>query len=423
MTRSARHLAAAVAATFCLVVSSFLVVACGGGGGGGGRPSASPTVATPPPPLSETTTFPADTQAELQSALDRVMKKDHIPGVIIGIWAPGKGEWVHAQGLAKVPPGKAEPYPPTPDAPAARPMTLDDRFRIASNTKTFTGETVLILAEQGVFSLDDPIAKYVEGVPNGGKITIRQLLNMTAGVYSFTEDPSFDRRYTRDQMMWMTPQQMIAITRRHGPDFAPGTDWYYSDTNYEILGLLIENVTGRDAADVIMQTVCEPLGLSGTSFPTTPVMPPPFSHGYVRDGAWPGVKTSSGQAWQDRTLSNPAVPWTAGAMVSTLRDVRTWVEALATGKLLTPEMFGEQCKWVEIPGSDGRFLYGLGMSQLDGFRGHTGGIFGYNTIMLHDPVEHATIVIFANSSTNASGETSDILVEVLKIVWPERLPK
>jgi D-alanyl-D-alanine carboxypeptidase len=402
------------AATGVLAIAAILVaavlVACGGGGTG--SPSALPTVETPPPPHAptEVATFPADTQKQLQDALTAVMKKDHIPGVLIGVWAPGKGDWVHAEGVAG--------FPGAPGTGSDLKMRLDDRVRIASNTKTFTAVTVLILAQEGFFKLDDPIDKYVFGVPNGDEVTIRQLLNMTSGVYSFTEDPAFGRRFTRDPLMSMTPQEMIVIAAEHGPDFPPGTDWHYSDTNYEILGLLIQNVTGQDAGDVIMNRVCYRLGLRDTSFPTTAPMPEPYSRGYVYQGDHGG--TGPGSGYKDYTFLNPQVPWTGGAMVSTLGDLRTWAQALGSGSLLTPEMQKEQFTWVDIPGTDGKNKYGLGVMELFGFRGHHGAIFGFNSIILYSPVEKATVVIVTNKSTNASGESTDILAAVMPLVWPEK---
>ena len=345
--------------------------------------------------------FDEDLQQQMQQIVEQAMAEDTIPGVIVGVWVPDSGEWVTAVGQA--------------DIEAGRQMSSKDKVRIASNTKTFVATLILQLADEGKLDLDDTLEEYISDVPNGDRITIRQLLNMTAGIFSFTEDQTFLEEFTADPLMDMTPQEALDIALSYPPDFPPGEEWHYSDTNYEILGMIAEEVTGNPIEEEMQRRVIEPLGLTSTSFPTTPDMPEGSASGYVLgdDGKL-----------MDYTRVNPAVPWAGGAMISDLEDLKVWAKALATGKLLSEEMHQQQLQWVDIPGAervDGK--YGLGIMSLAGFQGHNGAIFGYNIIVQYLPEADATIVVLVNKSTNFSEESMEIFLDIAKLLFPERFPE
>ena len=141
--------------------------------------------------------------------------------------------------------------------------------------------------------------------------------------------------------MAFSPEDVVAIVKRHEPDFAPGEKVVYCDTNYIFLGMIIEKVTGKPVEDVIRGEILTPLGMAHTTFPTTSAMPEPFSHGYYAGEDGKGKL-------RDFTASNPAVAWSAGAMISTLDDLRIWSKALATGALLKPQTHAEQMKFGAI---------------------------------------------------------------------------
>lgn len=344
--------------------------------------------------------FDEDLQQQMQQIVEQVMAEDNIPGVIVGVWVPDRGEWVTAVGQA--------------DIETGRQMSTEDKVRIASNTKTFVATLILQLVDEGKIDLDDTLEEYISGVPNGDLITIRQILNMTAGIFSFTEDEVFLEEFTADPLMDITPQEELDIALSYPPDFPPGEGWHYSDTNYEILGMIAEQVTGNPIEEEIQVRIIEPLGLTSTSFPTTPDMPNGSAKGYL---------LSEDGELMDYTRVNPAVAWAGGAMISDLEDLKVWTKALATGELISEEMHQQQLQWVDIPGAvrvDGK--YGLGIMSLAGFQGHNGAIFGYNSLALYLPEADATIVVLANKSTNFSEETMDIFAEIAKLLFPERFP-
>jgi D-alanyl-D-alanine carboxypeptidase len=328
----------------------------------------------------------------MEDIVTNTMNEKDVPGVIVGVWTP-EGTFVEAFGEADIEKGT--------------PMSIDDRVRIASNTKTFVATVVLQLAQEGRLSLEDRLSKFVPSVKDAENITIRQVLQMTSGTFSFTEDEQFDKDFTADPLMKLTPEQEIEIANKHDNYFPPGRGYHYSDTNYEIAGLLIEKVTGNKVEEEIRDRIIEPLGLKDTSFPETPDIAGKHSKGYVlQDGEL-----------LDYTRIEPSVPWAGGAMISNLDDMRIWAEALASGSLLGEQMRAEQMRTVKM--GEGPAGYGLGVLDVNGFRGHEGAIFGFNTIFLRDPERDATFIVFTNQSTNSAGDSTAIVSALIRVVYPD----
>lgn len=351
-----------------------------------------------PQDLQETATFIPEIQKQLEQSLTEGMIQSKVPGVIVGIWSP-KGNWVHAQGYADIKTGEQ--------------MSVSDHFRIASNSKMFTAKAIMLLAEQGKLSLDDKLSKYVASVKNGNTITIRQLLNMTAGIYDFTENEEFNDKYIENPTMPFSDQDFLKVLAKGKPTFAPGKSWKYSNSNYYLLGMVIEKATGKKAVDVIMDLVIKPMNLTNTFFPTGNELTGEYAHGY---------KDMDGKL-TDYTTQNPMIPWTAGAMVSDVSDMRDWVKAYATGKFLNSAMQAEQLKWIDKPSENGDVRYGLGTMYVDGFIGHTGVIFGYNTFMGYSPKEDATMIIMTTTDDDHEGAAVKLFVQFMKTLWPEDLVK
>jgi D-alanyl-D-alanine carboxypeptidase len=293
-------------------------------------------------------------------------------------------------------------------------MRLCLHLRIASITKTFVATAVLQLVDRGRVRLYDRLSRFVKGIPNGDRITIRQVLAMTAGIYDYTMDAGFTKRFDRNRLASWSPKQVLAIVKSHGSDFDPGERVSYSDSNYILLGLIIEKVTGRRVEQVIRAQILKPLGMNQTSFPTRPAIPRPFSHGYYAG------QNGRGRL-RDFTAINPDLAWTAGAMISTLHDLRIWTNALATGRLLRGATHAAQLEFRPIPNPGGPFIgYGLGTFNIAGFIGHNGAIFGFNSAAFYLPRTRATFVVTLNKSTNFSGDATDIFVGIARHLYPEQ---
>ena len=341
--------------------------------------------------------FSPEIQLALHQIVERNLAATETPGALIGVWYPGQGTWQHAAGVA--------------DLETGAPVTLDDHVRIASNTKTFVATVVLQLVDEGLVGLDDPIEDYVPGIPNGTTITVRQVLGMNAGIADFIAVPEIAAEYAANPLITMTPDEILAWIRESSPDFAPGAQVHYSNSNYVILGFLIEAVTGQSPEKEIATRLIAPLGLTNTSFPLTPFMPEPVMHGYFAENL--------GDPLIDVTRSNPGFPWTSGAMISTLADIHTWVEALATGStLLSAATLAERNTWNALVPNSSVASYGLGILSFRGFLGHNGGIAGYSSWMLHNPDNGFTVVIVVNRAGEKGGTADPFLGEILQL-FPE----
>ncbi|MFE7583053.1 serine hydrolase domain-containing protein [Streptomyces gardneri] len=318
---------------------------------------ATPALAAAPAPAKAKQDHAA-TQQALRAAVDA-----GVPGAVAQA-RDGKRSWTGTAGVRKG----------------------DDRYRVGSITKTFVATVLLQLQAEGRIDLDDQVEKWLPGVVQGNghdgrKITVRQLLNHTSGVYSVTSDAGFqekifgpgflEHRYDR----W-TPRQLVGIAMTHAPDFAPGTDWNYSNTNYVLAGMVIEKVTGRPYGKAVENRIIKPLKLRATSVPGTDVrMPKPSSPAYSKLYADPNAQV------HDVSRLSPTLAYSAGEMISDSNDLQTFYRALLKGKLLPKAELREMTTTIpispDLPGAG----YGLGLMKQKlscgkEVWGHGGGIHG-----------------------------------------------
>ncbi|MFD0273212.1 serine hydrolase domain-containing protein [Kitasatospora sp. NPDC127111] len=317
--------------------------------------------------------------AKLDAAIQQTMAKTGVPGVSVGLWLPGKGRYVRSFGVA--------------DKKTGAPMTDDLYMRIGSVTKTFTATAVLELVDEGLVGLDDPISKYVSGVPDGDRITVRNLAEMRSGLFPYSSDPGFIAALESDPTKPYTPEQLLAYGYKHPNVDPPGTKFQYNNSNYILLGLVVEKVTGEPLAEFIHDRVTDPSCLRHTVFPEGAEFPSPHAHGYTN-------QTPNG-ATVDATDWNPSWGWAAGAMISDLSDLKHWAKDLATGTLLSPETQAQRTKFVPtgLPGAG----YGLGIFDVQGWIGHNGSLPGYESLVLYLPELDATLVVVLNTDILTDG--------------------
>ncbi|WP_406263134.1 beta-lactamase family protein [Streptomyces sp. NBC_00191] len=337
--------------------------------------------------------------ARLDNAIEDVRRQAGIPGVVVGLWMPGKGSYVRATGVA--------------DTATRRPMTTDLFMRIGSETKTFTVTALLKLVDDRRIRLDDPISAYIDGVPDGDRITLRHLAEMRSGLFPYSADPDFAHDLLSDPSRSFTPQEVLAYGFKHTNTFAPGENFQYSNSNLVLLGLVIEKVSGLGVADFMHKRVLRPAHLRRTLLPANAEFPEPHAHGYTN-------QTLSG-AIEDSTDWNPSWAWTAGAMISDLSDLRRWAEIVATGTLLRPETQRERLKTLPtgFPGTS----YGLGIFETGGWIGHNGSIPGYESVTVYLPSQKATLVLLLNTDVSHEGqEPSTLLARAITgIVTPDNV--
>ncbi|MGW6206136.1 serine hydrolase domain-containing protein [Streptomyces sp. NPDC055089] len=337
-----------------------------------------------------------EVNARLDKAIEDVREQAGIPGVVVGLWMPGKGSYVRATGVA--------------DTTTREPMAADSYIRIGSETKTFTVTALLELVDDHRIRLDDPISQYVPGVRNGDRITLRHLAEMRSGLFPYTADTDFTHDLLSNPQRHFTPRQLLAYGMKHRNTFEPGAQFQYSNSNLVLLGLVIEKVGGHRIEDVIHDRVLRPSHLRHTLFPTGPGFPEPHPHGYTN-------QTLSGET-EDSTDWNPSWAWSAGAMISDLQDLRRWAGVVATGELLSPATQAQRLRTLPtgIPG----LSYGLGIFETGGWIGHNGSLPGYETVTVYLPSQRATLVIMINTDiTSGSQEPSTLLARaVTEVVTP-----
>ncbi|HZD64939.1 MAG TPA: serine hydrolase domain-containing protein, partial [Acidimicrobiales bacterium] len=322
------------------------------------------------------------TLAKVQQTVRIFQDTNRAPGVLVGIWSP-KGTFVRATGIA--------------DLATGMPLTTDMQFKIASQSKAFTGNLILQLVGEGKVSLDDHISKWVAGVPNGNKITIRQLLNMTSGLnVGLLASEAGQAQLTTGNCT--VPQDSLAAGASQPPVAAPGAKWFYSNYGYDLLGRVVEVVTGHDVSTAIQQRIAKPLGLRRTLLPTSGNgLSVPFTHGYVPSGN--ATTQSPVVASDDVTGLATSCIGASGAMVSTLSDLHIWSQALGTGALLKPAVWTEAQKGMipfHFPDhylGPGRWRQGLGFIETGGFIGKDGSLPGYESFTMYSPSRHTSIAV------------------------------
>jgi D-alanyl-D-alanine carboxypeptidase len=272
-------------------------------------------------------------------------------------------------------------------------------FRVGSITKTFVSVVVVQLATEGVLGLDDPVERWLPGVvPNGQAITLRQLLNHTSGIYNYTEDPALIRSLARNPLAVWPPAALVELANAHRPLFAPGSEWSYSNTGYILLGLVVEKATGQPVAEALRRRIFAPLGLTRTSFPSVPTLPPPFAHGYLPPGNGL-VPTPRGRP-ADVTLFSPSWAWAAGALVSTAGDLARFYTALLAGELVGAEALREMKTTVSVRGTSDRYGLGLFHTPLSCATvwGHGGAVPGYTSLAFSSEDGSRQAILLVNTS-------------------------
>ncbi len=356
--------------------------------------SAGPPAASQPPAAA-----PDGLEARLAGPVAERVRELDVPGAVVGVWRGADKPWIAAFGQA--------------DVAVRRAFTPNDHVRIASITKVFVGTVVLQLVDEGKLGLGDSVSRYVAGVPNGDRISLRRLGNMTSGLFDYLEDDGFRKTLDLSPRKRWTPRELLAIGFARPPYFAPGAGYHYSNTNTILLGLVVEKVTGRPLADEIRARVIDRLGLRGTSVPDGPTIPAPYAHGYMYGTAEGFFSTKPATAaLRDVTGIDPSYAWAAGQIISTLGDLGRFAKAAGAGTLLSARAQAERLTWVPTGGA----LYGFAIFKVADAVGHNGQMPGYTSFMGYLPARDETFVVLVNlAATRTRQQPADeIAAAILK---------
>ena len=348
---------------------------------GGCRPSPAQEAGVPSPEI-------------LQSTLDEWRLRADIPAVVLGVADSNGPTWVGASG--------------TLEQAGSVPVTTEARFRIASITKVFVSIVVLQLVEEGKLQLDAPLSHHIPAYPDQ-RVTIRQLLNHTSGVPDYSMSDDFNKGLLDHRDRRWTAAELLALVKDTKPDFTPGTDYAYSNTNYILLGEVIKNISRRSWAQEVRRRILDPLNLNSTHIAGSEQVPEPVIPGYFdadhdgdvenieTGGPWPALETSEGPA---------------GAIISTAPDLLAFGEALFRGRLVQEPTL--RAMVAEGPYHPRFSNYGLGLEILrPDYRttiwGHGGFLPGFKSALWYLPSRDAVIVVLANDARANPADLAELV--------------
>ena len=310
-------------------------------------------------------------------ALARKMLSRPLAGISVAVARNGQVVFVRGYGMANL-----------EHAVAVTPETL---FHIASISKNILAAVVLQLVDEGKLNLDDDVTKYVPEAPtHGHKVTVRQLLNHTSGIYSFTSLPEAEANERLD----LTHDQVLALFKDKPLDFEPGTAWRYNNSAFYIAGMVVERVTKQEYGAYVREHLFKPLGMNSAQLCYSRMVVPHLASGYELDR---GVLVNA-------ALMSWKLPFAAGAICATATDVVKWQAALDGGRVLSASSL-KLMRTATLLADETVIDYGLGtrLGTLGGHRvlGHTGSGGGFAAALESFPDAHLTVVVLVNTGVGA----------------------
>jgi D-alanyl-D-alanine carboxypeptidase len=333
----------------------------------------------------------------LQRALDSVRTVQRVPGVSAAVLIPGQGVWLGVSGVSsKTPSVNVQP---------------EMLFGIGSNTKAFVSTTILSLVDAGLLSLDDSLSKWLPPYPNiTGSVTIRQLLNMTSGLYDYLNDSNAqgDSVAANPTRLW-TPEELIR-TFTGPPRKLPGGAYTYCNTNYVLLGMVINKITGKSVSSQIRQRILTPLSLDHTFLEVEEQYTDPVVHPWDSGIDFASIPVTA----HFSTL------WTAGGIMSTAENMARWAKALYEGAVISPSARAQMLTFVPASSTQTTGFvwngYGLGVRRGAYYGktvlGHVGAVMGYVSITGYFPTTGVSAVVLFNASEGGAGSALTALFDV-----------
>lgn len=295
---------------------------------------------------------------------------------------------------------------------AAGPTTM---YEIGSITKQFTSAAIMRLVEQGKIGLDDDLSRFLPSFPlHGHHVTIRELLNHTSGIHSYTSSPAWRTTWAQD----LSPDSIVGFVARDSFDFAPGTAWRYNNTGYVLLGMVVEKASGEPYGRYLDEQFFKPLGLRQTTYcPAQRLRDTTYAEGY---------SSRAGQLVPAEYLSMTH-PFSAGALCSSARDFLKWQRALHGGRVVSARSY-ELMTTPDTLANGSRLTYGFGLAVADigGHRAitHGGGINGFTTSQMYLPADSLSVILFTNTDSRAPDFTAmNIARAVLGLPLQEPRPQ
>ncbi len=350
-------------------------------------------------------------ETALQTKLDEWHKAGSFPGATLGVVLANGQSFSLAVGVS--------------DREAKTPMKPIDRMLAGSVGKTFAAATALQLVKEGKIALEDKIEKYLGGeswfsrLPNAKAITVRQLMNHTSGLVRYEFKEQFTKDLTANPEKVWKPAELVAYLLDEKAPFEAGKGWDYSDTNYIVLGMIIEKVTGRKFYDEANRRLIKPLKLSDTIPQDGPRLKG-VVQGYA--GANNPFGGTDAMIVNGKFAINPQFEWTGGGYASTATDLARWAKMIYEGKAFSPELLPQVLDGVFAPMLGRETKYGLGViirrTTLGTAYGHSGFFPGYMTDMMYFPEHKVAVAVQVNTSVGRSlgKPLGRVLVEMMEVI-------
>ncbi|MGC1379498.1 MAG: serine hydrolase domain-containing protein [Candidatus Baltobacteraceae bacterium] len=364
--------------------------------------------------------------ALIESVVRNFMAAHHFKAVIVQVRSNGNAVYTGAFG----------------DSMTGVPATIDMHFRNGALAFTYMATLLLEFVDQKKVALDTKLSTFFPNLPGADRVTLQDLAQMTSGYADYVYQPELQDAFYHDPFRQWTPEELIQIGVSKPAQFAPGTNWAYSHTNYVILGRVLEKIAGLPLADALQQYVLAPMGLKQTTADTTPTVPQPVLHAFTSErretlGVKPGVPF-----YEEATYWNPSWTTIEGAVETTdIADLGVSIEAVASGKLLlpassaaqiTPKLIGFGHAQAGCPACQPGTLslsYGLGVifsgpwiTQTLGFAGASGAV---GTL----PAQKLTIAVEATNGPGAYDEKGNaglgavgLFKAIADVLAPNTLP-
>lgn len=329
--------------------------------------------------------LPDETAQQLQEAVTFAMAASGSSGAIVGVWAPWSGSWVEGVG--------------TQSTTSKTPVTADMGFRVADVTRAMTCDVLFETAAAGIVDVEDPVQEYVAGIPNLGDVTLRQLCDGTSGIGTY--GPELLGMWLANPDRRWNPRELLAYGLGHSPDvLSPGAAYGDSDAGYVLLGLALERATGQSAAQLFEDKIFSRLGMAESELPIATAAAPAATGGALSGHhSLPGpdgVMNCTDPL--DVTEMSSSIGFTNAGAVSTVADVRTYVQALASGALVTDDQQRFDSPRPAYQDAPSWFTASGGALQAGSLVGQFGSVPGYMTAAFADPDSGLTVVVALNNS-------------------------
>lgn len=336
-----------------------------------------------------------DLEQKIDALVRAEMEQGNIPGLSVAVVKEGKPILTKGYGKAHV----------ELDVPA----TADTVYQLASVSKQFTAAAIMLLAEDGKLSLDNKVKKLLPEAPEAWKdVTVRHLLNHTSGIKSYTSLPTFmtnaTRAYSRSEMLKLIYAQPM--------EFQPGEKWNYNNSAYYLLGVIIEEASGKDYDTFLQERIFKPLGMNSTRLNSKDMLIKGRANGYTR----------TGKEVRNAVFTHPSQPYSAGALISTVQDMAKWDAALYTEKVLKKSSLDQM--WTATRLKNGKtqdYGFGWGVGRIKGHRevGHGGGITGFSTYIGRFVDDKLSIIVLCNLD---SGRAEQLFRGIAGCCLPDLAP-